>query len=906
MRDRQGAATRAGGTLAQWLERSIVNRATFAGVVFMMLTIGFLALASAPIFYSQVSNNIATRRDNSVSQLRDYFDYRLEAIAANLSSLAINSFVVNAFLDSSGRELYLQPLLRDFRVPFGLPGRIVVVDLNFVPIASNEPGDLSAYRDLPIEREAFDGNRAMLRVASNGRHLWMTVPVHFPPASSNVGVVLLEIPLVDVFLAPANADRARSCYRITVGARTLLHSGCDGLQAQVGAAQAPSQLKLSLAGDSLGVGLDEPLESALPSVARSLLVYLALALAAGLLAAVIVRKQVHRLAQPLAGLADTARRIADDPMSRLLAPEGGPDEIGHLSRSFNAMVDKFGALQSTLESRVHEQTRALREGKERIEAAASAGIVGVWEWDPASDRLVWDQVMRQLYGFQEDPDPTNIAGWLGCVHPGDRARIEAEFSDIPGGQREHRCEFRVLWPNASEHYIQMAWRRVEAPDRAPRLIGVNYDVTEQKLVERALGDANDALERRVAERTSALSIAKDAAEAANRAKSAFLANMSHEIRTPLNAIIGMTYLIRRSGVPPEQNTRLDRVETAGKHLLEIISRVLDLSKIEAGKFALNEAEIDVAQVVTNAVALLSPQAQAKGLKLQVRLPPLPARLIGDATRLLQALLNYGGNAVKFTPSGSVTLEVRPVAESQAGLLLRFEVRDTGIGIAQDQVEALFQAFEQADNTTTRVYGGTGLGLTITRRLAGLMGGEAGASSQRGVGSTFWFTARLRHAAADIYPQHGDLPAPSSPKPTEESTLDALRSEFGRCRILVAEDEPINCELMLALLSEVWPLVDVARDGQEAVECVARQDYDLILMDMQMPRLGGIEATRQIRALDGVQRMPIIALTANVFVEDRQHCLEVGMDGFLTKPIEPDQLMTKMLKELRLVRRPDSS
>ncbi len=393
-----------------------------------------------------------------------------------------------------------------------------------------------------------------------------------------------------------------------------------------------------------------------------------------------------------------------------------------------------------------------------------------------------------------------------------------------------------------------------------------------------------AAHRRDLERNDELQRLYAKAQELDQLKTNFFANMSHEIRTPMNAIIGITYLLKRANPTMEQAERLDKIALASRHLLSIINDILDFSKIESGAMSLEQAPFPISAVLDHTRSLIEDAAHAKGLVIDLDYDDCPRWLLGDQTRLRQAMLNFASNAVKFTEHGYIALRCSLQEQQGEVVVIRFEVRDTGIGIAPEAQKQLFQAFRQVDASTTRKYGGTGLGLAITQRLAQLMGGTVGVNSTPGQGSHFWFTAQLKVA------QPPQLQAPGNAE-------KELRENHGGTRVLLVEDDTINQEISRVLLTEAGMAVDVAGDGQQAVDLARVNRYDLILMDLQMPVMGGLEATRQIRTLPQAQDMPIIALTANTYEEDRRHCKEAGMNDFVGKPVDPLELFATILKWL---------
>jgi signal transduction histidine kinase/ActR/RegA family two-component response regulator len=423
-------------------------------------------------------------------------------------------------------------------------------------------------------------------------------------------------------------------------------------------------------------------------------------------------------------------------------------------------------------------------------------------------------------------------------------------------------------------------------ERALNDRAMDLSTREMTELHAALARHSQELERQVQQRTAQLLQAKVAAEASSRAKSEFLATMSHEIRTPLNGVIGMIDLVDSAGgLSAKQKQMLELARASAWSLTRIIGDVLDFSKIEAGKLEICPDDLDLRQLLAQVMASFEQSASNNKLTLRLTVDPsIPNRLRGDPDRLRQILVNLIGNAIKFTPSGCIEVAVAPAAPSADHSLIKFTVTDTGIGITSEQVNRLFQAFSQADSSTTRKYGGTGLGLAICKRLAELMGGAIGVTSTPGVGSTFWFTAQLQSG-------DGQDISVSAPQISGAAKLPGVSDRIA-AKILVVEDNDINQMLLQEILTMAGCTCDIAINGVQAVEASGKCAYDLILMDCQMPEMDGFDATRQIRLSTNPREktVPIIALTANALSGDRERCMSAGMTDYLTKPINSVELI----------------
>jgi len=560
------------------------------------------------------------------------------------------------------------------------------------------------------------------------------------------------------------------------------------------------------------------------------------------------------------------------------------EEIDTLGYNFQVMAialqEKFQEIQQVnlnLEERVLERSEALLKSEERWQLAIQASDNGIWDCNMETGVLFRSARWRTMLGFEPNPDNEELINWIDLIHPEDRNGVLKEQKKYLA--REIPCcitEYRMRCQDGSYKWIlthSMAlWNDKGIPTR---MIGSNKNITDRKL-------ANIEMLQ-----------AMESAQAANRAKSEFLAIMSHEIRTPMNAVIGMASLLLDTTLNSEQQEFIEIIRSSGNNLLMIINDILDFSKIESGQFSLDIQSFNLQDCIQESLDLLAVNSSSKNVELAYSMASnVPEWIRSDITRLRQILVNLLGNAIKFTPKGSVNLQVsvieipvegKNINSSEIPYQLLFAVKDTGIGIPKDRYDRLFKPFSQVDSSTTRQYGGTGLGLAISNRLTQLLGGEMWADSEVGVGSTFSFT--ISTVAVEIKLSQVETPI----EPKNHSIFDPNFAIKFPLKILLAEDNVVNQKVVIRYLERLGYQIDVVANGIEALESMYRKTYEVILMDINMPEMDGLTATKRI-ILEFPENPWIIALTASAFESDRDICLQAGMQDYVSKPIQVQNLI----------------
>ncbi|WP_151704594.1 response regulator [Nitrincola alkalilacustris] len=639
----------------------------------------------------------------------------------------------------------------------------------------------------------------------------------------------------------------------------------------------------------------------------------------------------------------------------------------------------------------------LERVSERLKLVNRSAGMGVWQWEIPSNNLWWDDRMAELYQ-EKGAGWYHLDTWKQRVHPEDYPRTQAMLEAMLAGKAEFDTNFRIIWPDGEiRHMRAVATVEYDAHREKRLIIGMNWDITEQKRLEDTLREA------------------REAAEAASRMKSEFVANMSHEIRTPMTAVMGVAHLLEQTEMTPKQHDYVQKINTAARSLLAILNDILDYSKVEAGKMELSPQDFNLDELLSTLATMISVKAEANDIEVLFRIAPdVPDYLWGDDLRLQQVLINLLGNAIKFTEKGQVVLEVNRTASKEQDLALEFRVTDTGIGMSEEHQSRLFQAFQQADTSTTRRYGGTGLGLTISHRLVHLLGGDIQVKSEEGKGSCFTFTlpfkegekpahsplvdnyrtlvvddnevarqtlaemcqhlgwevttaasgeealtlhkaayeagkpfelvlmdwrmpgidgleaaTRLRSNQSTEEPMivlvvtafsremilsqadesifDGIISKPATPSllraalatrlPSIASSRETSSQPLAGMRLLVTEDNPINQEVARDILKQKGADVILASTGREALDILTTQTNlpDLVLMDVQMPEMDGLEATRRLRQDPRFSELPIVAMTANVLKSDRDDCLRAGMNDHIAKPLDVDEMISKLLR-----------
>ncbi|GAB2182207.1 hypothetical protein DLREEDagrD3_24300 [Denitratisoma sp. agr-D3] len=834
------------------------RRAAFGLAMQMVALLGAVILVTQ---FQATRENLSTGNATALKILAGDMRARINQQTDSLRELSASPLVWTAISDTVGREAYLAPYLRNLNAPERDSFRVVLLDYRGRPL-SGDVSLLTRGGDDPlimVQKILASGQPASQLGEGGARRLLIGFPVRYPYGDETIGVLLGELDLAREFAGRHDAIESGLGYTVSMDGHVLLQMPAEAptrygeVSEEVFHPAFPALYRLRIdlyRIDSPWLGLLWPM-SGIYLLTAALLVWMVWR-ASGLLA----RRLTRRLTRLSSAVADIDHLSAPS-----IPTDGGNDEIGLLSLALRRTLDAYAALTGELEAQVAQRTRALSESEARYRQSFEVNTAVKIVVDPESGAIVdANPAAAEFYGYPLDCLLTMNIRDINCMTS---EEVQAEIEDARHSHRQY-FNFRHRLASGEVRDVEVYSGPARVGDR-DLLYSVIHDITERRKAEQELIHA------------------KLAAESANMAKSQFLATMSHELRTPMNGILGMAQLLMLPGITEKERLEYTRtILTSGETLLTLLNDILDLSKIEAGKLELMPGDFNPQTLIEESVALFQEPAQGKGLEIVTRWQgEVGRRYRADPLRLRQMLSNLISNAIKFTPTGRIEVVAQELSRNGMQAVLGFSVRDSGIGIPADKQHVLFKPFSQVDGSTTREYGGTGLGLSIVKALATMMGGEVWMESEVGVGSCFGF--RL---SAEV------LPGLERAQPAQGAAEVSPWAGDASFKVLVVEDNRINREVIEAALEHLGIRYDWAGNGQAALESVASERPDLVLMDVQMPVMDGITATEHIRRWEndtGNGRLPIVALTAGAFADDRERCLAAGMDDFLPKPIDIKQL-----------------